>query len=148
MQFLLCYNCTIILHKHTYNRLMALCRALPRWAGNRRNIHHSHQSWSSNIFYRLPPSTMIHSILHKTNKLSRTTSIMMKGATSFCEESSCGWTMHEAKPLDKASCFVFTPMLWHWRTVGGSASGPHKPSSTIQRLRKKIKEKTNWPNST
>jgi len=49
---------------HTHNCLTALCPGQPRWAGTTRNIHpHTHTSWSSNILYQLPPSTMIYSIL-------------------------------------------------------------------------------------
>jgi len=43
----------VITTKHFYP-------GLPGWAGTRRNIQ---ISWSSTIFYQLPPSTMIHSIL-------------------------------------------------------------------------------------
>jgi len=35
----------------------------PEWAGTRRNITHSHLSWSSVIPYLLPPSITIHGIL-------------------------------------------------------------------------------------
>ena len=40
-----------------------LCPGLPEWTGTEETFSHSHQSWSSAIFYQLPPSTTIHSIL-------------------------------------------------------------------------------------
>jgi len=50
---------------HTHTHFMALWNwsGQPGWAGTKRNIHHSHLSWSSIILYLLFPSIAIHGIL-------------------------------------------------------------------------------------
>ena len=47
----------------THNRLTTLCLELPGRPVHEETLTHSHPSWSSDIFYQLPPSTTIHSIL-------------------------------------------------------------------------------------
>ena len=52
-------NARMHAHTHTHTQpVNGLCLGLPKGT-----FSDSHQSWSSNIFYQLPPSTMIHSIL-------------------------------------------------------------------------------------
>jgi len=47
----------------THNRLTTLCLGLPGRPVHEETLTHSHPSWSSDIFYQLPPSTTIHFIL-------------------------------------------------------------------------------------
>ena len=47
---------------HTHDCLTALCPGLPAWLVPKETFTHSHPSWSSDILYQLPSST-IHSIL-------------------------------------------------------------------------------------
>jgi len=48
-------------HSHTHNRSMTLCPGLPGWPVPEETFAYSHQSWSPDILYQLPPSTTIHS---------------------------------------------------------------------------------------
>ena len=50
-------------HRHTHNRLMAICPDYPGRPVAEETFTHSHPSWSSDILYQLPPSTAIYSIL-------------------------------------------------------------------------------------
>jgi len=49
--------------RHNNNHFTTLCLGLPDELGPKVTFTHSQLSWSSTIFYQLPPSTTIHSIL-------------------------------------------------------------------------------------
>jgi len=57
------YVCVTDTHTRTHNHIVAFCPGLPGWAGTRRNTPTHTYPDQQTLFYQLPPSTTIHSIL-------------------------------------------------------------------------------------
>jgi len=111
-------------HTHTHTtilRLFGFRPGLPRWAGTRGNIHHSHLSWSSIILYLLPPFTTIHGILPVQDafltvffaqQLSKSSLVWHPPLTPYI--SSPGHCiLFTAYAHTIAACFAVVPRLYH-----------------------------------